>query len=136
MHYCTANIKLAGEHHTVVARDTFNPVSWPEIEIIRGIHGNDSVIDVKPFVSVNVTPKEEKDRLRAIYGPLVEDVFPGRNPQMEMEAAGAKLPEQIPLWRNPVERDPVQADFNPPAEEKPVAEKPTQKTRTANPFAV
>lgn len=132
MHYCCASIKLAGGHQTIVPRDSFNPVSWPEIEIIRAIHGDDAVVDVKPFVRVEQTAKEEKERLLQKYGSIVEDVFPGRNPQMELEAVGAKLPEQIPLWKDPRDIEPSRADLelvsSPPPAEKPV------RAKAANPF--
>lgn len=132
MHYCCATVKLSGGHHTHVPRTEFNPVSWPEIEIIRAIHGDDAVIDVKPFVFVEQTPKAEKERLLAIYGGIVEDVFPGRNPRMEMDAAGAKLPDPTPQWRNPVEKDPVsEFEFTAPAPEAKPAAKPKA---AANPF--
>lgn len=131
MHYCTASIRLADENETVVVRDTFRPVSWPEVEIIRAVHGDTAVSDVKPFVKVTQTAKAEKERLRAIYGPVVEDIFPGKNPQMELEAAGAKLPEQIPLWKDPVDKDPVGFEFE---ASPPPAEKPAAKTKPATPF--
>lgn len=128
MHYCEAKLKIAGDNRTIVVRDSFRPISWPEIDVLRALHGEDAVMDVKPFVHVERSAKDEKERLRQIYGPVVEDIYPGRNPQMEMDAAGAKLPEQIPLWRDPMDKDPL-------AEEKPApAEKPT-KAKAAAPFA-
>lgn len=130
MHYCTATIRLAGEQYTIVERDTFSPISWPEVEVIRFLHGDDAVLNVKPFVRVEKNAKEEKERLRAKYGPVVEDIFPGRNPSMELEAANAKLPEQVPLWKNPEDVDPTQSDFNPVIEP---TEKPAVKTKAAAP---
>lgn len=132
MHYCCASIKLAGGHQTIVPRDTFNPVSWPEIEVIRAIHGDDSVVDVKPFVKVEQTTKAEKQRLIEKYGPIVEDIFPGKNPQMEMEAAGVKLPTPTPVWKNPVDVDPAGRDFEPVI--TPPAEKATKEKPAATPF--
>ncbi len=111
MHFCKATIRVSGDLRTVVVRDTHNPVSWPEIEILRALHGDESLVDVKPFVRVEQSPKDEKERLRGIYGNAVlENVFPGRNPQMEMEAPGAKLPVEKIAWRNPIDNDPVKAD--------------------------
>ena len=123
MNFCTAAIRIAGDLRNVVHRNTFSPVSWPEIEILRQLHGNDAVIDVTVFAKVNQTPKAEKERLRAIYGSaVVEDVFPGKNPQMEMEAPGARLPENTPAWRNPIDLDP----FAPPS----IETKQSTKART------
>ncbi len=117
MHFCSATVRLTGDLRNTVARTTFHPVSWPEIEVLRHLHGHDAVIDVKPFVTVEQSAKAEKERLRLIYGNVVlEDVFPGRNPQMEMEAPGAKLPEPTPTWQNPMTGEMITA--TPPAEVK------------------
>lgn len=113
MHFCTANIKLAGDARNVVHRDAFAPISWPEVDVLRFIHGEDAVTDVRPFVSFPQSAKAEKDRLRLIYGDVVEHVFPGRNPQMELEAPTAKLPAQAPLWVNPIDPEPAGFDVSP-----------------------
>ncbi len=108
MHYCTAKIRLSGDLRNVVSRGHHNPISWPEIEILRVLHGDDSVIDVTPFVRVEQSVKDEKERLRFKYGnDVVEQVFPGRNPQMELEAPRTSLPEATPDWKNPVETEPT-----------------------------
>jgi|LakMenEpi03Aug12_release.lakeMendotaPanAssembly.Ray.scaffolds.fasta_scaffold33132_8 hypothetical protein len=111
MHFCKATIRVSGDVRTVIVRDTHNPVSWPELEILRALHGDESISDVKPFIRVEQSSKDEKERLRQIYGNAVaEGVFPGRNPQMEMDAPGAKLPTEKISWRNPIDKDPVKAD--------------------------
>ena len=102
MHFATCNIALNGETNTIVARTQLRPVSWPEIEVIRYLHGDDAVRDAKPFVSVNQTARAEKERLMLIYGRVVENIYPGKNPQMELEAPKAKLPPKPGLWRNPI----------------------------------
>lgn len=114
MHFVTCKVNLAGDLRNVVVRDSFRPVSWPEIEILRFIHGEDAVGDIKPFVRVDQSAKAEKERLRLIYGDAVlEEVFPGRNPQMELDAPGAKLPKQAPLWLNPIDQEPGGYDVPP-----------------------
>lgn len=121
MHFVTCAVRLSGDMRNVVVRDTFNPVSWPEVEIIRSMHGEDSVHDVKAFVSVAQTPKAEKERLSLKYGAdNIENVFPGRNPQMEMEMPNAKLPAQPDLWFNPLDPDPAGYDVAPEARVEPV----------------
>lgn len=108
MHFVTCMIALGGDIRNVLPRTEFSPVSWPELDIIRSIHGDDSVTDIKPFVKVEQTAKQEKERLMHIYGAaVVENTFPGKNPQMELEMAGAKLPAQIPVWLNPILKDPA-----------------------------
>ena len=102
MHFATCNVAINGGSLTIVPRTTSRPVSWPEIEVLRHLHGDDAVRDVKPFVSVQQSARAEKERLRLIYGRVIEDLFPGKNPQMELEAPKAKLPPKPPHWRNPI----------------------------------
>ena len=102
MHFVTCNVALNGGLLTVVPRTPLRPVSWPEVEVLRHLHGDDAVRDVKPFVSVQQSAKAEKERLKLIYGRVIEDIFPGKNPQMELEAPKAKLPAKPPFWRNPI----------------------------------
>jgi hypothetical protein len=106
MHFCSATVRLMGDLRNTVARTPFNPISLPEVEVLRFLHGDDSVIDVKPFASVEQTAKAEKERLQRVYGTdVLEEVFPGRNPQMELEATGARLAEAPVGWKNPLAAD-------------------------------
>jgi hypothetical protein len=108
MHFVTCSVALSGDIRNVIPRNEFKPVSWPEVEVLNYLHGEGAVTNIKPFVKVDQTAKAEKERLRAIYGSIiVENVFPGKNPQMEMELAGAKIPAQTPLWANPIDKDPA-----------------------------
>lgn len=126
MHFVSCMVRLAGESNMVVARTEFNPVSWPEVEVLRHIHGEDAIVDVKVIAKVDQPAKAEKDRLSVIYGPAVlEDVFPGRNPSMEMEAPGAKISDQYVIWANPILKDPAAYGVQEP---KPKAEKPAKTT--------
>jgi len=131
MHFVTAMVRLGGDLLNVVPRGEFNPVSWPEIEVLRHIHGGDSIVDVKAFVKVTQSAKDEKERLRRIYGAAtVEEVFPGRNPQMELDMPGAKLPEQNVLWHNPIEVDPAAHGVV-----EPTAKPAAKPAKTTSPFA-
>lgn len=140
MHFCTAMIALAGDISQLVARGEFNPVSWPEIDVLRHIHGEAAITQVKPFVSVQQTAKDEKARLQLIYGmDVLEEVFPGRNPQMELEAADAKLPATTPNWRSPIDREPEGYDVAPESKqtkaEAPSKAAPRVLTKDPTPFA-
>jgi hypothetical protein len=116
MHFCTAKINLSGDLRNVVYRDHFEPISWPEVDVLRFLHGDDAINDVKAFVRVEQSPKDEKERLRLKYGnDVVEQVYPGRNPQMQMEAAGTKLPDTTPKWLNPLDNEPAGYDVPPEA---------------------
>lgn len=88
MHWCTANVNLSGQNMHIVQFLATNPVSWPEVQVISALHGDENVTDIKP-VRVSDTHKErEKQRLLAKYGLIVEQVFPGRAFQMEMLMPG------------------------------------------------
>jgi hypothetical protein len=104
MHFCKANVQIGGDIRNVMYRNEFDPVSWPEVEILRAVHGNESVLDVEPFVAVEQRPRDERERLLFLYGegPL-RVVWGGRNAPDEMEAAGATLVADT-LWFNPLSR--------------------------------
>jgi hypothetical protein len=90
MHFCTADVALANDEQQVVSRGPFNPISWPEIEVLRTIHGDEAVRNVKPFVWVEQDAKAEQQRLLNIYGVVVteQDVL-----------------EPGTLWMNPITRE-------------------------------
>jgi hypothetical protein len=128
MHFCHAEVRLAGDLRNLVVRDAFSPVSWPEIEVLRALHGHDAVENVKVVGEYKQSAKEEKERLRLIYGNnVLEDIFPGKNPQMELEMPGVKSVEAQP-WFNPIMQEPAGWDA-PPEERKAKVEAP--KARTA-----
>jgi hypothetical protein len=103
MHFCMAQVMIAGDNQQVVHRGLFSPVSWPEIEILRFIHGEDAVTEVKPFARIDQRPRDERDRLVQIYGAEpVERCFPGRSTRdIEMEAENAKIDNGVE-WLNPI----------------------------------
>jgi hypothetical protein len=113
LHFCTAKIALADDITQTVIRGYFNPISWPEVDVIRSIHGDSAVTEVEPFVEVKQTARDEKIRLAGIYGnDVIEAVYPGRNPQMEMIAPGVKL-KVAPVWHSPIDKDPALFDQDP-----------------------
>ncbi len=102
MHFCTAYVAIAGDKNQIVHRGRFNPVSWPEIEVLRAVHGDDSVTEVNPFVEVEQDPRAERERLVLIYGGEALNLcFPGRNPRMDMNAPEVE-PAYGAEWKNPL----------------------------------
>jgi hypothetical protein len=103
MHFCTAKIALASDITNVMIRGPFNPISWPEIEVIRYIHGNTSVEDIEVIASVKQSGKDERARLNLIYGeePLIA-LWGGRNTPGEMEDPKAKKIKDGTVWLNPI----------------------------------
>lgn len=102
MHFCTAKIAIGGDNRNIAIRDEFNPISWPEIEVLRLLHGDDALEDVVPFVRVNQPGKDERTRLAQIYGETpIQQCWGGRNAPSELEAPDVKLPAKV-TWRNPL----------------------------------
>lgn len=95
MHWCTARVNLAGNGYTVVWFDTTSMVSWPEIQVIMLLHGEENVFEIKARGIGETSIAAEKERLQLKYGfKPVEHVFPGRAPRMEtlMPAETQALP--------------------------------------------
>jgi hypothetical protein len=134
MHFVSCKIKLAGDVRSEVVRDAFDPVSYPEIEVIRFIHGETSVSDVKIVADAQQSAREEKERLALKYGvQILEAVFPGKNPQMELKIPGV-TPNAEQVWRNPLDKEIAGYDLDPTI--AAAAVKPKAKPATKdNPFA-
>ena len=92
--YCRCRINLAGQNcHTIILNE-YNPVTWPEVQILMQLHGEENVMDIAPVGIGEVWPSNEKTRLVNRYGVrVVEACFPGRNFRMEyMMTAETDLP--------------------------------------------
>jgi hypothetical protein len=83
MHWCTCRVNLSGQTHYIVVFDKSQPVSWPEVQVLMALHGEENIFDIKPALISDTDVRREKERLGAKYGKIVEQVFPGLNPRME-----------------------------------------------------
>ena len=103
MHFCTAYVQIAGDRDQTVFRDFFTPVSWPEAELLRSIHGDESVHTVIPFVHVQQSPRDERTRLVLRYGKdYVDAAFgQGRGDRIEVDAVEADIAYGA-VWKNPL----------------------------------
>lgn len=108
MHMVTCKIALGGDTGQIVWRQAHKPVSWPEVGVIQMLHGEESVFDVEVCAEVEATRSGEKARLAEIYGAQVlELVYPGRAPMLEMEVPGVtSIPK--PKKQRPVKTVPAQ----------------------------
>jgi hypothetical protein len=91
MHYCTCRINLGGQGFTIHEILATEPMSWPEIQVMMALHHEENIYDIKPIAIAETDPVTEKRRLAAKYQRtpmVVEQVFPGRQPQMEMLMPG------------------------------------------------
>lgn len=102
MQLCSATIAIAGDLQNVMTRSSYNPVSWPEIEVLRYVHGDSAVQDVVAIAEVQQSGKAERERLRLIYGegPL-QALWGGRNTPGEMGGPKAKIKDGVDFY-NPV----------------------------------
>lgn len=71
MQIYSAKIRLGGLLHNEVRKDE---LTAPEILVLRGIHGADALVDIKPILNADGTPydvkrnsKSERTRLLTIY---------------------------------------------------------------------
>jgi len=97
-----ANVMLAlgGDRATTVPKYGVTPA---EIAVLCAIHGSDSVFDIEPLTeTVKRTPREERDRLLALYPaknednePIVMQVYPGFTPVLHTEIADLGLDETL-----------------------------------------
>jgi hypothetical protein len=126
MHFCTAKVAIGGDTQNIRVRDPYDPVSWPELEVLRTLHGEEFVTDVEPFAVVKQPPKVERDRLALIYGEQVlAHIWGGQRPPHEMDSPDGAIKPGL-QWFNPVtfelERvpEPAEPAFDPKARpEKP-----------------
>lgn len=84
IHILTAQIALAGDITNVAHRSASNPVTYPELLVLEEIHGEGSIRECTVIGEQETTAVAEKSRLLQRYGAVVEQVYPGRSPQMEM----------------------------------------------------
>jgi len=84
MHWCTCLIDLSGQGYHKYQFNQFDPVSWPEVQVLIALHGDENVMDIKACGIADVNPTQEKNRLLGKYGLIVERVFPGRSFRMEL----------------------------------------------------
>jgi hypothetical protein len=133
MHWCTARVNLSGQGFTVFWYDATNPISWPEAQVIMALHGEENVFEVKPVAIGETSVSAEKERLALKYGfKAVEQVFPGRNPRMEMtmpaESENLPIADEYgqPTGRHATENGNGHPVEEPPAPEPPPAPPPTE----------
>lgn len=95
MHICSAYIALGGDTNNVVFRGPDNPVTWPEVGMLQFLHGEENVYNIEVIGERDERGATEKQRLSDIYGAgIVDQIYPGKNPVMEMEMPGVSLKDK------------------------------------------
>src|SRR5262245_19661040 len=96
-HLLRCMVDLGNDHSTVVARDRFRPIVFPELPILQFLHGEDAVTDIAVVGQWETTNDEVLARINQIYDPeIVQKVFPGARPRLPPSDAS------IPLCTRPV----------------------------------
>jgi len=86
MQLLSCHIAVAGDDHNVVVRDHDTAVTYPELLVLRALHGGESVRHVADAGDVERDPADERERLANIYGrEIVNHVFPGEHTQLPVE---------------------------------------------------
>jgi hypothetical protein len=107
----TCNIALAGDIQQIVARNAFNPITYPELIVLSFLHGETAITDVfECGYTEDREPRIERERLMHIYGKVVhEHLFPGHNIQMPVSTDRYK-PRLIGTLVNPGNGDAIPPD--------------------------
>ena len=98
-HIVTCKIQVGGDPGTVVVRGKSRPVPFPEIAVLRHLHGETNVFDVEVC---GLVPRSagsvEKNRMATVYGKdAVEHVYPGGSPNIDwyLEGEEPEFPPEI-----------------------------------------
>ena len=97
---CTCDVQIGGDVRNIKHRNEHVPVTWPEIDVLKAVHGESSVTDIKAIGTRETTSVEEFKRLAERYGrKVVVELFPGKRPQMQLimpKGAKANSDEEFP----------------------------------------
>jgi hypothetical protein len=98
-HIVTCKIQVGGDPGTIVVRGKSRPVPYPEIKILRHLHGETNVFDVEVCgLAPRSAGSVEKNRMATVYGrEAVEHVYPGGSPNIDwyLEGEEPEFPPEI-----------------------------------------
>lgn len=130
MQLLSCYIAVAGDDHSIVVRSDDTAVTYPELLVLRALHGSESVRNVADFGDVEREPADERERLANIYGrAIVDHVFPGEHTQLpEEERRRVKRSAKVLTDedRAAMERASIR-DKDPPGKVEDVLEPPDEK---------
>jgi len=80
MQMLSCAIAVGGDDHSIVRREYDTAVTFPELLILKALHGPENVRDIADAGDVARDPDDERERLRSLYGnAIVMQVFPGEH---------------------------------------------------------
>ena len=101
MQLLSAYIAVAGDDQNVVVREYDTAITFPEMLVLKVLHGSEHVRNIKDAGDVERDPMEERARLSELYGAdLIKQVFPGEYTPVPTEDPRRK--REAP----PIEQDP------------------------------
>lgn len=78
MQLLSCHIAIAGDDNSIVVRDIDNPVTYPEMLVLKVLHGAEHVRHVEAIGEIERDSDEERSRLNELYGvSVVSQTFPG-----------------------------------------------------------
>jgi hypothetical protein len=87
MQLLSCHIAIAGDDNSIIVRDTDNPVTYPEMLVLKALHGGEHVRHIEDIGEVERDNEEERARLNEIYGlDIVRQCFPGVGDVPEKDA--------------------------------------------------
>lgn len=102
MHKASILLAIGGDTGNTVPKHNVTPA---EVAVLRHIHGDDAVTDIKPTGDLKRTNREERQRLAEVYGrrddkgrhvaPAVDALFPGAATRVFETFDELDLPEEL-----------------------------------------
>lgn len=90
-----AHVNLGASRDDVVYRGEDNPVTLPEVLVLRAIHGGEEhVHSLVSLGTVERDPRTELDRLTSIYGEIALKVFPTIGGQPSLPGVDEAIPDK------------------------------------------
>lgn len=89
MQRCNCTVRLNGDVNNTVTKTAVTPA---EIALLLAIHGDGSVVDIKPTHQDKTPHQDERSRLSTIYGQHVLDrLFPGQFTKLPVSLSDISL---------------------------------------------
>ena len=97
MQLMKCHIAVGGDDLNVVVRDHDTAVTYPELLVIKALHGGENVREIEDAGDVDRDPAEERERLSMIYGrEIVRQVFPGDHSPLPVQDMRRNKKAQAP----------------------------------------
>lgn len=108
-------IALGGDRGNTVVRGRFNPITYPELQLMQYIHGEDAVWDVHVVGTCDMSNEEMGQRLKIIYQEDdLKEMFPGARPRFPTGDPS------LPICTQPIYKAPPTKPDNPDPVLKPL----------------